>query len=148
MTEIDDKIPVSPEILDGKTILIVDDDPNIPKAIARLIKQESRNCTVITTESVKSAIRLIQEGLSPDLIISDMMMPEGTGKDLHDWLVENNSDLSRKIMFLSGGMSDGVLRNFFDVMMSAGRAHEKPFDSERFRAQIKKLLSQEMAAPK
>ncbi|MFX1378878.1 MAG: PleD family two-component system response regulator [Promethearchaeota archaeon] len=59
-------------------ILIVEDDPSITKDIKRIL--EFNECQVITAKNGKEALKILSEQkVYPDLIISDIMMPEMNG---------------------------------------------------------------------
>jgi len=59
-------------------ILIVEDDPKIIKDIKRIL--EFNECQIITAENGKKALKILSEQKKyPDLIISDIMMPEMNG---------------------------------------------------------------------
>ncbi|MFW9969990.1 MAG: PleD family two-component system response regulator [Candidatus Odinarchaeota archaeon] len=59
-------------------IFIVEDDPNITKDIKRIL--EFNECQVITAENGKEALKILSEQkIYPDLIISDILMPEMNG---------------------------------------------------------------------
>jgi DNA-binding NtrC family response regulator len=59
-----------------RTILIVDDEPMILKALQRALRHESRN--LLTAGSAQEGLRLL-EGREVDMVISDHNMPFMTG---------------------------------------------------------------------
>jgi len=63
----------------GKKILIVDDDARNIFAISSIL--ESRNMTVISAETGKVAIKLLNENPDVDMILMDTMMPDMDGLD-------------------------------------------------------------------
>ena len=60
----------------GKTILVVDDDPDIRGAIE--VSLRSLGATVRSAEDGGHAIAMVRER-SPDLLILDMMLPKASG---------------------------------------------------------------------
>lgn len=62
-----------------KTVLVVDDDPDIRKLLARLLTQAGHR--VLTGDRGKLALRLVKEHI-PDLILLDAMLPEIHGFDI------------------------------------------------------------------
>jgi response regulator RpfG family c-di-GMP phosphodiesterase len=131
------------EILKDKTILAIDDEAQIRKVMKRLFRESN----VLDIALGKEAIRQINEGLKPDAIISDIMMPEMSGKDLYEQLMEKHPDLARKVLFITGGTfarsdkkgSDG-LKEFIQQRTEEGRIIEKPFDPEHFRERVASII--------
>jgi signal transduction histidine kinase/CheY-like chemotaxis protein len=65
----------------GKLVLLVDDNEDVREASAQLLA--STGCLVRQADSASEAFTLLKEGLSPDLLITDIVMPGGqTGVDL------------------------------------------------------------------
>jgi FixJ family two-component response regulator len=65
------------------SIAIVDDDPMVLKAVARLLR--SRGYRLRTYQSAKGFL-MEQAGESPDCLIVDLQMPEMSGHELHEQL--------------------------------------------------------------
>lgn len=63
--------------LDGAKVLVVDDTPENLRLVGILL--EKQNAEVLLAESGASALGLIGQGFSPDLILLDIMMPEMDG---------------------------------------------------------------------
>ena len=69
-------------------ILIVEDDPNILQYIK--ITLEYNDCQVITAKNGKEGLKALSEQIEPpDLIISDIMMPEMDGYDFFNEVSNN-----------------------------------------------------------
>jgi signal transduction histidine kinase/DNA-binding response OmpR family regulator len=66
-------------------ILIVDDHPNTAAMMARALHQISNKVEVISATSGKEALTRVQEG-APDIVVTDMIMPEMTGLELIEQL--------------------------------------------------------------
>lgn len=74
----DSEIRVSkPVLLEGKTILVVDDDMRNVFALTSLL--ESHNMNVLFAENGREAIELLSAHAEIDLILMDIMMPEMDG---------------------------------------------------------------------
>lgn len=67
-----------------RPILIVDDDPSVCLLAKRCL--ETVGWQVLAVGSGGEAIRLIEGGLDPCLVILDLMMPVMDGNDLLTWL--------------------------------------------------------------
>ena len=109
------------EMLKEKKILFVDDDVLILKTMERSVRSALKNIEVKSANSGRKAIELIEKGDEPDIIVSDVMMPNGTGKDLYEWLCINRPELAKKIFFISGGAVGNGLGKFFQEMLENGR---------------------------
>lgn len=107
-----------------KKILIVDDDPGIARALLRILGRDGHQ--VVWADGMATAKTLIAGGWADaDLVLSDVMMPDGTGADLHRWTAEHHPALARRFTFLTGGFS----RRVADYIEASGiRVIEKPFD--------------------
>lgn len=69
----------NPPSLKGVKVLVVDDEPDARELVRRVL--ESADAAVITVGSAQEALeRLIQEG--PDVLVSDIGMPDEDGYDL------------------------------------------------------------------
>jgi len=72
--------------LDGLRLLIVDDDPDTLCLFALALEEDGAE--VIVAASADEAMRAVEQ-LQPDVVVSDILMPEATGYDLlrqvKDW---------------------------------------------------------------
>ena len=82
---------------DALRVLVVDDDPLVRKAVARSLKRHH----VVVAENGRAATKEIERS-KPDVIISDLMMPEMDGIALAEEIKERWPDLSTRIVFVSG----------------------------------------------
>jgi PAS domain S-box-containing protein len=67
------------ELLDGLQILVVDDEEDARDVVQRLLEEAGAN--VKTAETAGEALAIIDEGLAPDIILSDIGMPDQDGYD-------------------------------------------------------------------
>jgi CheY-like chemotaxis protein len=100
-------------------ILLVDDDPSIHRALTRGLSVLGY---VQGVRSMASAVELIEGGATFDAILADLIMPEGTGLELFDWLGRHDPRLKRR-MILMTGMGETHADQHPDVVVVA-----KPFD--------------------
>ena len=82
----------------GESILIVEDEPMV-RAIAAEILGRAGYVTSVA-ENGEEALRLIDEGATFDLLVSDLMMPKLTGPELHERLRERGHVVPT--VFISG----------------------------------------------
>lgn len=89
----------------GERILLVDDEPGSLMVAKAML--ESLGYLVTAASRPKEAIRLIvQEGLRPDLLVTDLVMPEINGRDLAGRVREILPGL--RCLFMSGYPADLV----------------------------------------
>ena len=109
-------------------ILLVEDDRHISRINKRLL--ESDGYSVITAESLHEARGLLEQ--NPDLIVMDVMLPDGNGIDFCE---ELRKDYAVPVIFLSAleartdvlrGLSSGGVDYIF-----------KPYDMDEFLAKVK-----------
>lgn len=79
------------------TVLFVDDEVNILKALQRLLRNEPMN--VLTASRASEAIALVERE-QPQVIVSDQRMPEMSGVDMLSTIRERSPDIVR--MMLTG----------------------------------------------
>lgn len=116
-------------------VLIVDDNREIRELIHYGLKRDYR---LIIAENGADALRKI-EGNTPDLVITDLMMPEMNGMELLKEIRENQYLKNVPVIFLSA-------KNTIDAQVKALEAGAevfviKPFKMELLKAQIKTLLA-------
>ena len=81
-----------------ETVLLVEDNAGLRRATARAL--EKRGYTVITAPNGAEALRLLEEGARPALIISDVVMPQMGGLKLREAL--GHLGLDTKLLLISG----------------------------------------------
>ncbi len=65
----------------AKTIVVIDDDRQVLELVNGILQKEY---TIKPFSDPKEALTALRKGARPDLIISDVMMPELTGFELHE----------------------------------------------------------------
>jgi CheY-like chemotaxis protein len=100
-------------------ILLVDDDPSIHRALTRGLGELG---LVQAVHSMASAIAVLEGGATFDVILTDLIMPGGTGLELFDWVKQQHPRLRRR-MILMTGMGETYTDSHPDAVMVA-----KPFD--------------------
>lgn len=119
-------------------ILIVDDDPLILKLLNRFFKGSGHE--TITASDGKEALALYKEQ-EPDLVLTDIIMPEKDGLETIIELRRMNPEL--KIIAISGGGSlDSSDYLNLAKKLGANYATEKPIKKEELLAIVDKVLKQ------
>ena len=93
-------------ILNGKNILLVDDDEKFIRLILKMLDDKKNN--IKYTNDYKEAETLISNN-EFDLIISDIFIQNGNGLDLY----KKFNDRTNKFIFVTGAVLDEKLFNFF-----------------------------------
>jgi PAS domain S-box-containing protein len=82
-------------------VMIVDDDPRVAQAIARMLQREHE---LLVVSCGAEAIERVAAGEWFDAIITDVMMPNMTGVELFDRLEQLAPEQAVRVIFLSGGV--------------------------------------------
>ena len=93
---------------------------------------------VTTVSNARDALTRIEEGERFDVILSDLMMPELSGMDLHAAITQIAPDQVSKMVFMTGGAFTGSARQFFEHVSNP--TIEKPFDKAALLALIETFL--------
>jgi signal transduction histidine kinase len=112
-------------------ILVVDDEPTIARVVQRILATEHE---VIALTSADEALKRIAGGEQFDVILSDLMMPEMTGMDLHDALSRISPSLAERMIFLTGGAFTTRARDFLGA--TPNQWIEKPFTTGHLRTLV------------
>lgn len=123
-----------------KTVLVVDDDPQIIEVFRELIGTDER--IDLKTASTGYDAGILTEQVRPDLMILDYMLPDVNGNVVCN-TVRSNRDLDQmKIVIVSGVVNqeevDGLLRAGADEFI------KKPFNAEQLLDRIESLLGFEV----
>jgi DNA-binding response OmpR family regulator len=121
-------------------VLIVDDEPALLKMIERMLEREHE---VVGVSSAAAAVALFDKGERFDVILSDLMMPEMTGMDLHAALSRSVPEQAARMIFMSGGALSPDAVKFFDEQ--ANPTLDKPFPPKALRQAIASLLGRRPA---
>ncbi len=112
-------------------VLVVEDDPNILKYLK--ITLEFNECQVLTASNGKEGLKVLSELKDwPDLIVSDIMMPELNGYDFFTAVSNNPTYCHVPFIFLSALDSPEDVR--FGKMLGVDDYLTKPINEEDFLA--------------
>ena len=113
----------------------MDDERIIGHTIKRILSDHHE---VNVLDSAREAQRLLAENESFDLILCDMMIPEFSGMDLYDWLLEANPDLGSRLVFMTGGAFTPKATEYLERVSNLHI--EKPFDVTNLRKLVNELI--------
>ena len=114
-------------------ILVIDDSDIIRELITYSLKDCDCNVTLATDGS--DAIEKIKNE-TPDLVITDLMMPRVSGLELVTWIKENYNDQIKIIVLTALGEEDVVLEAF---SLGVDDFITKPFNVKDLSLRIKRF---------
>ncbi|VVB61950.1 putative methanogenesis regulatory protein FilR2 [uncultured archaeon] len=120
-----------------KTILVVDDNPDIAISVKGGLEQFHDKYTVISATSGEQCLRLLKKNQIPDLILLDIMMPGISGWETYYLIKENPSWKKIPVVFLTA-RADSMAKNAGQFL--AEDYIEKPFNIEDLEKRIDTAL--------
>jgi signal transduction histidine kinase len=107
-------------------ILIVDDEPRLAQVVKDMIGNDHETSVVTTgTDALQLLMQEPDDGRF-DLILCDLHMPEISGMDLHQKLVEIRPAVAERMVFMTGGAFTERSRDFVSKVGNA--CIDKPID--------------------
>jgi DNA-binding response OmpR family regulator len=119
----------------SKTVLIVDDEPNIVISLEFLMEQAGYQVKLASDGD--EALKAIAE-FRPDLVLLDVMLPLKSGFEVCQKIRENPAWKDIKVIMLSAKGRD--LEVSKGMALGADIYVTKPFSTEKLLAQVKQLL--------
>ncbi|HEX3476905.1 MAG TPA: response regulator [Kofleriaceae bacterium] len=111
-------------------ILVVDDRPDVAKAIARMLS----NHDTATETDPRQAVARVEHGERFDIVLCDLNMPDMNGREVSDRLVHAHDPPPPIVLMMSGGEN-------VDSLFATGRAVLiKPFDGKELRELVSAML--------
>ena len=118
-----------------ETILLVEDDDMLIRLSARVLRESGY--TVITASSGKAALDAMgRRGKPVDLLLSDVIMPGMSGRDLGRELERRK--MARKTLYMSGYTDDAMVKH--GVLEPGIALIHKPFSVEELTARVRGVL--------
>ena len=116
-------------------VLIVDDEPTIRSSLRRLLERAHQ---VTTAASGAEARALLTLDASFDVILCDLMMPDMTGMDLHEWLLGHDATAASRVVFVTGGAYTPRASEY--LARTGNLRVEKPFSGAAIQAMVAELV--------
>jgi len=130
----------SPSGVTGKgteTILLVEDEEEVRRLAREMLSRQGYK--VIEAGSGAEAMRIWQKRRgSIDMLLTDVVMPKMSGRELADKMRESRPDL--KVMYMSGYTDDVIARH--GVLDSSTAFLSKPFTSEALSRKVRSVLDE------
>ena len=118
-----------------ETILLVEDEPAVLEMVKLML--EKSGYTVLACSTPMDAMRIAGEGSSDiSMLITDLVMPEMTGRDLVKILTSTCQGL--KCLFMSG-YSDNVV-TYQGILDEGVMFIQKPFSNQELAAKVREVL--------
>ena len=119
----------------SETVLAVEDDEMVRALIRRML--ETRGYTVLLASHGDEALRLLERHPGCiDLLMTDVVMPGMSGRDLADRVAELRPSI--KVLYLSGYTDDAIVRH---GVLEPGIAFlQKPFTADRLARRVREVL--------
>jgi CheY-like chemotaxis protein len=126
---------ISSPLSGTETILLVEDEPSVRNLVERVLN--SRGYRVLSAGHGGDALRLARARDGDiDLVLTDVVMPNMSGRELVDALRSTRPDV--RVLYMSGYTDDEIVRRgLHDPTMAF---IQKPFTAENLAVQVRKVL--------
>jgi CheY-like chemotaxis protein len=118
----------------GEVILVVEDEDRVRAISAETLRE--LGYTVIEAGGAREAIRKIEAGAKPDLLFTDVVMPEMIGNELARIIKVMRPEI--KILFTTGYTRNAIVHN--GVLDAGTHLISKPFTIDDLAAKVRALL--------
>jgi signal transduction histidine kinase/ActR/RegA family two-component response regulator len=115
-------------------VLVVDDDETVRNVVAKMVAHHGYE--VVTANTPEVAIQMVDDGLRPDVLVSDIVMPRVGGPELAARLVELHPDL--RVILTSGYTEHGLLQAEASALSPVFLP--KPFSADELASAIREAL--------
>lgn len=96
----------------GKKKILVVEDEVVICTICRVVL-EAKGFDVYTAADCLTAQKLINH-IDYDLCLIDIFIPEMSGRQLYQWLLETHPKLTTRVIFCTGSAMDGRIKHFLE----------------------------------
>lgn len=134
-------LPPDVTVMPRGRVLIVDDEPAIVEFLACVL---APTADVSQASGGDQALAIVRRDGPFDVIVSDVMMREGSGVKLYESLALERPGLERRIVFMTGGAPTPEAQRFLEGISNPQVA--KPFDIKDLMAQITALARERIPA--
>jgi CheY-like chemotaxis protein len=117
-----------------ESILVVEDDPAVRKLTVIMLRQ--RGYDVQEANNAFEALELIRKNLQFALVITDVIMPQMSGKELYDQI--KNQLPQTRVLLMSGYTDDALAHH--GVLDEGLSFLEKPFSPLRLARKVREIL--------
>jgi len=125
----------APRSAQGARVLVVDDEPLVGRAVARILSPPHQVTVALTGQEALD--RLASEPF--EVVLCDLMMPGLTGMDVHQRLLERSPEQAARMVFLTGGAFTEPAREFLARVPNPRL--DKPFEPATIRLAVVKAMA-------
>ncbi len=119
----------------GQTVLLVEDEPLLRTFILRALEEEGYN--VLEAADGAEALARMQTGdTPPDLVLTDVIMPQLNGRQLHDAIVARWPGVP--VLFISGHTGEGAVLH--RLIPTGAPFLQKPFTPDALAQAVARVL--------
>ncbi len=126
----------APPAIASKSILVVDDEPDIAATLAEMLQGAGHRVEVAADGQM--ALEMLQHH-GYDLVVTDTKMPVLDGLELYRGLERRFPQLRHRIIFVTGDVLDQDKRNF--LAATGAPCLAKPFDLDEVLAVVQRVLA-------
>jgi len=120
-----------------KTILVVEDEPAITDVCRRVLTNEGFDVDIANNGKVAQEMIEKEEY---NLCLIDIRTPIMGGEELYVWLLQENPQMARRVIFTTGDVMGGETTGFIE---RSGRPFlPKPFTPDELIAKVKEALKE------
>jgi two-component system NtrC family sensor kinase len=125
---------------EGRLALVVEDEPAVRDLIVTML--EDTGWRVHTAVGGRAALRLVWV-TRYDLIVSDVRMPDGSGRELYRGVVDHDASLTERFVFITGDTANPAAWDFLKGTKTP--VLEKPFSTDVFLDAVRRTASRKPA---
>ena len=118
-----------------KTILVVDDEPEIRKLVTAMLTRNGYR--VLTADTGENAVRLYHNNPDIDMLRTDVVAPGMSGPMIADQIAGLKPDI--KVLFMSGYDSTQVVQRY--VVEKGYSLLSKPFTIDELEQKVRQVLT-------
>lgn len=136
MAPIDEPVSVDQAKSASETVLVVEDDAGVRVLIAEVLQRRGYRAIMASTPS--EALRLFdQEAPAIDLLLTDVVLPEMSGRDLADQLQRAQPGL--RVLFMSGYTDAAIVHH--GTLEKGTPFIQKPFSPDSLSRKLREVLA-------
>jgi two-component system, cell cycle sensor histidine kinase and response regulator CckA len=131
-------VSVTPRVLSGsETILLAEDEPQVRVLASKILRRSGYN--VLVAQDVPDALHLFEHSEpSPQLLITDVVMPIMSGRQLAERLISVRPEL--KVLYMSGYTDDAIIRH--GILDRGVSFIQKPLTPNELLLKVRALLDE------
>jgi CheY-like chemotaxis protein len=118
----------------SEIVLVVEDEERVRKNSVEALKE--LGYSVIDAEGPRQALSLIESGQQIDLLFTDIVMPDMTGRQLAEKALQVKPDL--KVLYATGYTRNAIVHN--GVLDHGVSVLQKPFTVDQLAAKVRQVL--------